>query len=579
MSLPSQVANWLFNVIQPQYINKELVYSDVYQFLSLHYKQNFHFKVRTQVYTWPESGQSDLLLQLYSSLLVNGVNIPVEIWIPFDYPYRAIPIVYVIPDLSQNLYIKPNNYVDSSGKFYHPYLTKWYNHYLNQNELNLINLTDIMYLEFMKDIPITNIQSSAPPKPAKVGDPNSRLNPPINNQNLPISNQSTGQMNQYAGPTNQYSGPTNQSVGPANQYTGLINHKPINHQSTGPPIPAKPQAPISSQYSSPPSNVPLKYQQPLPVPPLASRIGNFSQNYGQSNDYQSPTSSYNSPNPAQSPNSFDGHFQLSEALDQHRQSPNFQPSSSHSPNYPSSNYQSVNYSSNRYQSPKSYTQSPHPQEVPFPIKSPVDIDHHPIPTTVTPIDLIDSQDIPATNSSNKQLLVELSNKINQLLPQETHSHLIPKISENSKKVEALYSQLTHHYEQAKANSENLNYHINYLNAQVENLTKFNQDLQKLELLNHQQQGKIFINQEKSIQLDELIIPDSILVKQLYEVVADIKAIKDSISLIGGSLPQANELINDDNVETCVKTVRNLSRELFWLELTKNEIAQIMQLQQ
>lgn len=575
MSLPGQVANWLFNVIQPQYVNKEVVYSDIYRFLALHYRQNLNFKVRTKVYTSPDSGRAELLLQLYGSLLVKEVQVPIEVWIPLQYP-RDIPVVYVIPDLAKHLYIKPNNHVDSSGKFYHPYLTEWYNNY--SNNLNLIGLVDTVYEEFGRDVPVTNVQSEAPKKPVKYSESGSERGG-LNGERSAFIPQST--LN--------------------GQTTGLsLNRQftspPLNRQTTGPPIPAKPQANLDSHQANRPNQflhqsnqanashqpiqanashqpIPRKYQQPLPIPPQSRFVADTIQGrtYTPQQDYQgSGHGGYG----YQSPNN-DARSIPSPIY----QSPNRQ---IHSPDY-QSNYQSGRQIQSPYQSnhdsQNSYTPSPN-QNLPFPIKSPADMNHHPIspPVASPPLDLIDSQEKPGI-SSNKQLLMELSQKINQALVQENHHELIPKIAENSTKVEVLYSQLSHHYEQAKANSENLNYHITYLTKQVENLTKFNQDLQKLQLVNDKQPAKININPTTSFELNELVTPDSILVKQLYDVVSEIKAIKDSINLIGGSFPQASELINDQNVDTCVKTVRGLSRELFWLELTKNEIAKIMQLKE
>lgn len=192
------------------------------------------------------------------------------------------------------------------------------------------------------------------------------------------------------------------------------------------------------------------------------------------------------------------------------------------------------------------------------------------------IDLIDTVEKPVGEASNKKLLIELSNRINAVLQQENHHELIPQIVENNRKVDALYNQINHHYERAKENSRNLDHHTQYLQQQLSSITKLNQDLQKLDQVNHDL-PRVAIGENKSFDLDELIIADSMLVKQLYEVVADIKAVKDSINLISGKFPQKREVINDNNFDTCVKTLRNLSRDLFWLELTKNEMASTMKL--
>ena len=129
--IPQLVSNWLFNVIQPLYDNKQIVYTHVYQFLQVHLKKNLNFKVRTRVYTSGGSGQSNLLINLFGTIAINNeISVPVEIWIPTSYPFvdqvgNGTPLVYIVPDHNRNWYLRPSNNVDTQGMFYHPYMSSW----------------------------------------------------------------------------------------------------------------------------------------------------------------------------------------------------------------------------------------------------------------------------------------------------------------------------------------------------------------------------------------------------------------------------------------------------------------------
>ena len=59
-----------------------------------------------------------------NSLFFSGVtyNIPVQLWLQELHPYVS-PLVFVTP--TSTMAIKPSPHVDTSGKFYHPYLHEW----------------------------------------------------------------------------------------------------------------------------------------------------------------------------------------------------------------------------------------------------------------------------------------------------------------------------------------------------------------------------------------------------------------------------------------------------------------------
>lgn len=489
------VSNWLFNVIQPLYLYKELVYTHAYQFLQQHLKKNLNFKIRTQVHTSEETGQSELLINLFGTINIKEqVGVPIEIWLPFTYPFsdydrKGAPLVYIVPDHARSWYLKPTNNVDLQGKFYHPYLSSWYRDFNESSgdlssTFNLIELVNIIYQSVRYEVPIVlqsgGLQTSAPPKPAKI------------------------------------------SANPTGQFTQVLLHQSspsrsamVSPQNTGrPPLPAKPPKVLSPQHTQS-NEVPEKYQRPLPLP----------------QEVHSPALS----NP-----------EIASATSQHTHQfteqyihPNIQEATSR--NLP------INRPSQR---------------------------------PIEPVDLVDSiAQLSVVDNERREALEKLSHQFNDQFTQDPIHQHTQFINENIQKANALYTQLSRHNQQALENSKNLDDHINHISTRLSNLTHLNQELTILNQLNNQSQDKVILNNSFELSLDELIIPDLPLVKQLYEVVLEIKATKDTINLISGNFHGCKELVSDKNLDACVKTLRNLGRELFWLELTKNEIAtSIMNLQ-
>ncbi|KAI3403648.2 STP22 [Candida oxycetoniae] len=550
--LPQSVSNWLFNVIQPSYIYKQIVYNNVYHLLQLHLKKNFNFRIRTKVYTDEETGESCLLLNLFKTILIDeNISVPIEIWIPFTYPYsdferQGVPLVYIVPDHSKNWFLKPSNNVDSQGKFYHPYLSAWHREYTESNfhagELyNLNELANIVHQSVLADPPILNrspiLSSGAPPpKPAKVeyGKSSFTFNRYPQNEGQLFPLETSGPSLPEKPPkitlanhtSSQYTGNSssiNIGIGSSSINTGIdIGSSSINTGidigsssiNTGIDIGSSSintgiDIGSNSSGGKQPPPIPLKYQAPLPIPDQYTKT---------------------------------------------RQPP---PPDTPSTQVPVAMLQTLTINERQNFSPPS-----------LPMQK------------VEPVDLVDSDNpqVSSISAERKMALEKLSERLNQCFESDPIHQSIAFANENVQKANALYSQLSHHYQQAKENSKNLDGHIQYLSTILTNITDLNKELTKLNEQNNHAESKVVVNSKCDIPLDELIVPDSLLVKQLYEVVSEIKAIKDTMNLISGNFHSCSEIINDKNQDFCVKTMRNLGRELFWLELTKNEIANIMKLQ-
>ncbi|ODV88006.1 hypothetical protein CANARDRAFT_5311 [[Candida] arabinofermentans NRRL YB-2248] len=133
--LPEQLLQWLYRVLQPEYENPVICYQDISLILMC-----FNFlKVRTNVHN-SVNGKTELLANIYGSVPLRKIpsahpgslnedddTIPIEIWIPFNYP-KSPPIIY-ITNTRNNYRIQQSNYVDSNGKFYHPFLSDWFHMY------------------------------------------------------------------------------------------------------------------------------------------------------------------------------------------------------------------------------------------------------------------------------------------------------------------------------------------------------------------------------------------------------------------------------------------------------------------
>lgn len=511
-SIPKKVANWLHSVIQPQYIHKELVFGDVYRFLSVYLSQGF--KIRTAVYTSTQ-GTSNLLVNLYGSLNCKDRDVPLNIWVPLNYPFadntasepNGVPIVYVVA--TPDKLIRPGNNVDLQGRFYHPYLSLW--HLENvpggaNSEYNLLNLMSCLIVTFTKESPLglapVATGPQLPPKPPALSPKNSGL---------------------------------------------------LRRETTGPPLPNKPGSHVND-------NVPLKYRSPLPIPrQTTGNVGDYS-NLRMEDAVPGFTPTQQIPFRLESrggpirPESQTGQFQSESRVS----------SPSSGPNSPPHSF--VNYS---VESPGRGrpTRSPTPK-----IQK---------PTGVTEIeDLMDKVTLDGgATPIPRETLEHISAHINRFLSEDTSDNvnsIVGKINENSSRIQALYSQLEHHNKQAAANKDNLDKHIKYLLDQLEGIQALNSELAALDKMNNSSVDDIYITSTgQKMKLDEIITPDLKLVHQIYDVTADIKACKDALRLLDGGLRGGEEIINDGNLDACVKAARGLGRELFWLEVTKQHIAKTM----
>ncbi|WWC86316.1 uncharacterized protein L201_001189 [Kwoniella dendrophila CBS 6074] len=150
---------WLGNVLRP-YQAKDRLINEVMKILS----ERKTLSVKTDAFTF-NSGQTALLLLLHGTLPINyrgaTYHIPMNIWVPHDYP-RSSPILFVVP--TKEMGIRKSKEVDPSGRLREEVVDYWWSNWPTQDlETILKHLIAIF--------------SAAPPVYAKPPEPSSASSP------------------------------------------------------------------------------------------------------------------------------------------------------------------------------------------------------------------------------------------------------------------------------------------------------------------------------------------------------------------------------------------------------------------
>ncbi|KAK9444238.1 ESCRT-I component [Metarhizium brunneum] len=155
MPVQQHVLNWLYSVLTSEYHDVNRTYHDVAQALT----QYPTLSPRTDVHTF-SNGSSALLLHITGTIPVNfrgnTYRFPISIWVPHAYP-REPPLVYVTP--TDNMMVRPGQHVDPQGQVYHPYLVGWAQFWDKSNIHDFMSvLSDI----FAKEPPVVSRQAARP---------------------------------------------------------------------------------------------------------------------------------------------------------------------------------------------------------------------------------------------------------------------------------------------------------------------------------------------------------------------------------------------------------------------------------
>ncbi|KAJ3862731.1 UEV-domain-containing protein [Lentinula novae-zelandiae] len=222
-----------------KYEEKEKIYNEVNTALEtfgLYGRSNGWLKVKSDVYTY-DDGRTHLLLCLHGLLPINyrdsTYHIPVDMWIPFNYP-RGPPIVYVVP--AQGMMVKNSKFVELSGRCdvanYEGTKGSWLDRGEKRTETRpgLVGLIDALIAWFGKDPPVYSRAAQNPqPSPAPAPSP---TRPPFPNHAGPRPSSS---FSNHAGPP-----PPTYSPPPAPPHSDDPNIGPEFRPSPAPPLPPNP---------------------------------------------------------------------------------------------------------------------------------------------------------------------------------------------------------------------------------------------------------------------------------------------------------------------------------------------------
>ncbi|KAK2034058.1 hypothetical protein LX32DRAFT_670159 [Colletotrichum zoysiae] len=250
MPVPQHVLNWLYSVLTSEYHDVNRTYNDIAQALS-HYPS---LSPRTDVHTF-DNGASALLVHLSGTIPVifrgTTYRFPISIWVPHAYP-RDAPLVYVTP--TETMMVRPGQHVDPQGQVYHPYLVGWAAFW---DKSTLLDFIAILRDVFAKEPPVIARQpgQQQPPPPA-----------------APLS-QSHGQIPPPPPPLPPDLAHSPASRPPTQISTGSPRPPPPPPKTTGPEPP----------YRSPPPPIESRHGPPLPpLPPGAEHVsthGGYSTNH------------------------------------------------------------------------------------------------------------------------------------------------------------------------------------------------------------------------------------------------------------------------------------------------------------
>ncbi|KAI0189854.1 UEV domain-containing protein [Astrocystis sublimbata] len=155
MVVQQHVLNWLYSVLTSEYHDVNRTYNDVAQALS----QYPSLSPRTDVHTF-DNGVSALLLHLSGTIPVafrgTTYRFPISIWVPHAYP-REPPLGYVTP--TDTMMVRPGQHVDPQGRVYHPYLVGWAEFW---DKSTILDFLAILRDIFAKEPPVVARQQLRP---------------------------------------------------------------------------------------------------------------------------------------------------------------------------------------------------------------------------------------------------------------------------------------------------------------------------------------------------------------------------------------------------------------------------------
>ncbi|CAE6460149.1 unnamed protein product [Rhizoctonia solani] len=313
MSL-SLTQKWLKQVLGP-YPQKDQIYNDVDATLAAYST----LRPKNDVYTFND-GRAQLLLCVHGLIPITfrqaTYNIPIAIWLPLEYP-RLPPLVYVVP--TSEMLVKASKNVDPSGECTFDYLDNWRR---KSEGCNLRALIEVMQDNFSREPPVYAKPkgTTSTPSPAirtaspAAGPPPHRPPPPLpstSSQIPPNSQQSPNVLTQsFVGGSGSGSPPPR----PPKMFSPAMPPSSTSTSENISPTRPPPLPPSPLRNQTPPFRPAFALNQPglpPPAPPPPPGSHSYQQIHNRSNSLASPTASGNYlPPQAQSPSNANNRWSM-----------------------------------------------------------------------------------------------------------------------------------------------------------------------------------------------------------------------------------------------------------------------------
>ncbi|KAJ9156577.1 ESCRT-I component [Pleurostoma richardsiae] len=504
MVVQQHILNWLYSILTSEYHDVNRTYNDVAQVLS----QYPSLSPRTDVHTFP-NGASALLLHLSGTIPVvfRGATyrFPISIWIPHAYP-REAPLVYVTP--TDTMIVRPGQHVDPQGQVYHPYLVGWAEFW---DKSSLLDFLAILRDVFSKEPPV--IARQQPQRPAPPPQQHIPTPPPVPPLPQELSARPPSTV-QSPAPSQTAPPPPPKPHEQAAQAAQVARPPPPpGPRDTAPPLPPLPPGHPNNRFSRyesapplPPQPEPLQqaYTQPGPSPP------------GPRPPYQPPQGPYGGGPVSQSFSPADP-----------RQMSTFSP---HLP------YTGPPPPWQQQQQPPPVSIQPNPKPPP-----PPDLMDEPLTLTI-PTSAVTAPPIPP-NPEKDAMLHQLAQTLYEAR-QRTHG-------QNASSLSGLQAQRT-----AMLNA------FSTMQAELSQLTQLSALLQSnTTILRDTMRRADGVIESSALQpapaIDDLLVAPTVVGNQLYELVAEERALADAIFVVGRSVERGKV-----SPAVFAKTTRSLAREWY-----------------
>ncbi|KAI1850361.1 hypothetical protein JX266_004219 [Neoarthrinium moseri] len=534
MVVQQHVLNWLYSVLTSEYHDVQRTYNDVAQALS----QYPSLSPRTDVHTF-DNGVSALLVHLSGTLPVvfrgTTYRFPISIWVPHAYP-REAPLAYVNP--TESMMIRPGQHIDPQGRIYHPYLVGWAEYW---DKSSMLDFLAILRDVFAKEPPVIARQQQQPRPPPQQQATPSATPPPI--PPLPHELSRTPAQTHTPHSADGLPPPPPPKGSDAPQ---VVPGQAINANS-GPPLPPlppgihRPQSQYGSQQPQQAHRL-SRYETAPPLPPQVT---------GQQQAHPQPVQAYQqapSPAPQHQHQTLyaQGNTQAGYPPQGPRQADAVSPTGPY--NDPRASYAGPPPNWQQQQPP---AQQPTVQQQPFqqppaPPQSkpppPPDIMDEPLTLSLPSPSNLPPPPIPP-NPEKDALLRQLGMTLHQhrlRARQQNESSLAGLIAQRNAMLTAL---------------QNIQSDTNSLGSLSAVLSSNTSDLQS----SLKEADAVIINSRKQAPpgIDELLVAPTVVGNQLYDVVAEERALGDAIFILGRAVERGRI-----TPAAFAKTTRSLAREWY-----------------